>query len=110
MILVFISVFSGSVFWKHPVLLHSKEPINSPLTTLPSKDLQHKAVDLFKVSVLIHCCVVMSSSFLYKKYVVLNNNFTTYKQKENKNDFFLLNFLCFFKPSWQQRENIQIIF
>ena len=86
MILVFISVFSGSVFWKHPVLLHSKEPINSPLTTLPSKDLQHKAVDLFKVSVLIHCCVVMS--FLYKKYVVLNNNFTTYKQKEKKNIFF----------------------
>ena len=37
------------MFWKHPVLLHSKEPINSPLTTLPSEDLQHKAVELFKM-------------------------------------------------------------
>ena len=39
----------GSVYWKHPVLLHTKEPVSKPLTTLPSVDLQDKALDLFKV-------------------------------------------------------------
>ncbi|KAJ8308071.1 hypothetical protein KUTeg_012945 [Tegillarca granosa] len=38
----------NSVFWKHPMLLHTKEPITRPLTTLPSEDLQAKAVDIFK--------------------------------------------------------------
>ncbi|XP_071081218.1 pleckstrin homology domain-containing family H member 1-like isoform X1 [Haliotis cracherodii] len=38
----------NSVMWKHPILLHTKEPISRPMTTLPSEDLQEKAVELFK--------------------------------------------------------------
>ncbi|XP_064490249.1 uncharacterized protein CG43867-like isoform X2 [Ornithodoros turicata] len=38
----------GSVIWKHPLLLYSKESISQPLTTLPSEALQTEAVKLFK--------------------------------------------------------------
>ncbi|KAM4693408.1 pleckstrin homology domain-containing family H member 2 [Discoglossus pictus] len=34
--------------WRHPTLCHSKEAINSPLTTLPSEALQTEAIKLFK--------------------------------------------------------------
>ncbi|XP_053568260.1 pleckstrin homology domain-containing family H member 2 [Bombina bombina] len=34
--------------WRHPALCHSKEAINSPLTTLPSEALQTEAIKLFK--------------------------------------------------------------
>ncbi|KAK3597816.1 hypothetical protein CHS0354_029375 [Potamilus streckersoni] len=37
-----------SVYWKHPVLLHAKDPTRTPLTTLPSVELQRKAVELFQ--------------------------------------------------------------
>ncbi|XP_041353761.1 pleckstrin homology domain-containing family H member 2-like isoform X2 [Gigantopelta aegis] len=38
----------NSVLWKHPTLLHVKEMISKPITTLPSQDLQDKAVQLFR--------------------------------------------------------------
>lgn len=45
-------IILGSVVWKHPLLLYSKDPIAQPLTTLPSEQLQSEAVKLFKVSVI----------------------------------------------------------
>lgn len=39
----------NSMYWKHPKMLHTKEPIPSPMTTLPSEELQEQAVDLFKL-------------------------------------------------------------
>ncbi|XP_064600082.1 pleckstrin homology domain-containing family H member 1-like isoform X2 [Liolophura sinensis] len=51
---------AGSVFWKHPMVLHSKEPINRPLTTLPSEELQELAVDLFKSLKEFMCTVIES--------------------------------------------------
>ena len=35
--------------WRNPLLLHSKESITSPLTTLPSENLHNEAIKLFKV-------------------------------------------------------------
>jgi len=42
-------LFVDCVYWKHPSLLHSKEPLACPLTTLPSKHLQKHALHLFQV-------------------------------------------------------------
>lgn len=39
----------GCVLWRHPQLLHSKENIVSPLTSLNSEALQAEAIKLFKV-------------------------------------------------------------
>lgn len=36
----------NSLYWKHPMMLHTKEPLTKPLTTLPSEDLQKGALDL----------------------------------------------------------------
>ncbi|XP_022332423.2 pleckstrin homology domain-containing family H member 1-like isoform X4 [Crassostrea virginica] len=36
----------NSLCWKHPMMLHSKDPLTKPLTTLPSEDLQERALDL----------------------------------------------------------------
>ncbi|CAN7938127.1 unnamed protein product [Ixodes hexagonus] len=38
----------SDVVWRHPLLLHTKESIAQPLTTLPSEALQTEAVKLFK--------------------------------------------------------------
>lgn len=38
------------VLWRHPQLLHSKDNIVSPLTSLNSEALQAEAIKLFKVS------------------------------------------------------------
>ncbi|XP_052123012.1 uncharacterized protein CG43867 isoform X4 [Frankliniella occidentalis] len=46
---------ANCVLWRHPHLLHSKEPIASPLTTLNSPALQAEAVKLFK------CCQLFIS-------------------------------------------------
>ena len=43
-----MSFISASVYWKHPLLLHTKEPITKPLTSLPSEDLHQRAVELFR--------------------------------------------------------------
>ena len=37
------------VLWRHPLLLHTKENITSPLTSLNSDALQVEAIKLFKV-------------------------------------------------------------
>lgn len=37
------------VLWRHPLLLHTKENITSPLTSLTSESLQSEAIKLFKV-------------------------------------------------------------
>lgn len=37
------------VLWRHPLLLHTKESITSPLTSLTSESLQTEAIKLFKV-------------------------------------------------------------
>lgn len=39
----------GCVLWRHPLLLHTKESITSPLTSLTSETLQTEAIKLFKV-------------------------------------------------------------
>ena len=49
----------GCVYWKHPAMLHTKEPLTKPLTTLPSEDLQEQALILFKVSVYAFCLSFM---------------------------------------------------
>lgn len=41
--------FPASNLWRNPLLLHSKESITSPLTTLPSENLHNEAIKLFKV-------------------------------------------------------------
>lgn len=46
---------ANNVLWRHPLLLHSKEPISSPLTTLHSASLQAEAIKLFK------CCQLFIS-------------------------------------------------
>lgn len=37
------------VLWRHPMLLHSKDCITSPLTSLSTEALQAEAIKLFKV-------------------------------------------------------------
>ncbi|XP_068221879.1 uncharacterized protein CG43867-like [Palaemon carinicauda] len=49
------------VLWRHPLLLHSKDPITSPLTSLPSSQLQAEAIKLFK-SCQLYTSVLMDSS------------------------------------------------
>lgn len=41
---------ANCVLWRHPLLLHSKENITSPLTSLTSETLQSEAIKLFKVT------------------------------------------------------------
>lgn len=36
--------------WRHPILLHTKEQITSPLSSLHSESLQSEAIKLFKVT------------------------------------------------------------
>lgn len=37
--------------WRHPILLHTKEQIASPLSSLHSESLQSEAIKLFKVRI-----------------------------------------------------------
>lgn len=39
------------VMWRHPILLHTKEQIASPLSSLHSESLQSEAIKLFKVKI-----------------------------------------------------------
>lgn len=41
--------FTASVIWRHPVLLHVKDALTSPLTSLETETLQAEAIKLFKV-------------------------------------------------------------
>jgi len=45
---------SSCVLWRHPLLLHTKESITSPLTSLTSETLQTEAIKLFKVDTIFH--------------------------------------------------------
>ena len=35
--------------WNSSFITHSKDPLENPLTTLPSEELENKALQLFKV-------------------------------------------------------------
>lgn len=48
-------VFAACVLWRHPLLLHTKDAITAPLTTLPREELQAESLKLFKV---IICCIL----------------------------------------------------
>ena len=54
-------ILSDSPLWKNPLLLHSKESITSPLTSLSSEALQNEAIKLFKVQVDVHSSSLISS-------------------------------------------------
>ena len=41
---------TASCYWAQPQLLHSKEPLATALTSLPSSRLREEAVELFTVS------------------------------------------------------------
>ncbi|XP_024084536.1 uncharacterized protein CG43867 isoform X3 [Cimex lectularius] len=60
------------VLWRHPILLHSKETISSPLTTLSSEALQADAIKLFKSCQLFTSVAVESAGIDY--HVVLAQN------------------------------------
>ncbi|MEE6474113.1 hypothetical protein FKM82_010276 [Ascaphus truei] len=51
--------------WRHPALCHSKEAINSPLTTLPSEALQTEAIKQFKTCQLFLNAAVDSPAIDY---------------------------------------------
>lgn len=68
----------GCVLWRHPLLLHTKENITSPLTSLTSETLQTEAVKLFKVLsahlFLPTFCPITIANLLYcTKFVLCNN-------------------------------------
>lgn len=44
-----IFFFADCVLWRHPTLLHTKDQIASPLSSLQSESLQSEAIKLFKV-------------------------------------------------------------
>lgn len=57
------------VLWRHPLLLHTKESITSPLTSLTSESLQTEAIKLFKVDTILHrffrdCFTAIHAQFL----------------------------------------------
>ncbi|KAL1138524.1 hypothetical protein AAG570_008587 [Ranatra chinensis] len=60
------------VLWRHPHLLHSKETISTPLTTLSSEALQAEAIKLFKSCQLFTSVAVESAGIDY--HVVLAQN------------------------------------
>ncbi|XP_011499249.1 PREDICTED: uncharacterized protein CG43867 [Ceratosolen solmsi marchali] len=60
------------VLWRHPLLLHSKENITSPLTSLTSEILQIEAIKLFKAVQLFMSVAVEQAGIDY--HVVLAQN------------------------------------
>ncbi|KAL4098215.1 hypothetical protein QTP88_022860 [Uroleucon formosanum] len=60
------------VLWKHPTLLHSKEAINTPLTTLSIESLQYEAIKLFKSCQLFMSVAIENAGIDY--HVVLAQN------------------------------------
>lgn len=47
----FFFCISDCVMWRHPILLHTKESTQSPLSSLHSETLQNEAIKLFKVCI-----------------------------------------------------------
>ncbi|XP_014300263.1 uncharacterized protein CG43867 isoform X3 [Microplitis demolitor] len=62
----------GCVLWRHPLLLHTKENITSPLTSLTSEALQSEAIKLFKACQLFMSVAVEQAGIDY--HVVLAQN------------------------------------
>ncbi|CAG0891470.1 unnamed protein product [Cyprideis torosa] len=62
----------GSFLWRSSVLLHTKEPITEPLTSLPTEELQTEAIKLFKSCQLFMSVPVDSAGIDY--HVVLAQN------------------------------------
>ncbi|XP_018342452.1 PREDICTED: uncharacterized protein CG43867 isoform X2 [Trachymyrmex septentrionalis] len=60
------------VLWRHPLLLHTKESITSPLTSLTSETLQTEAIKLFKACQLFMSVAVEQAGIDY--HVVLAQN------------------------------------
>ncbi|KOC70571.1 Uncharacterized protein WH47_03587 [Habropoda laboriosa] len=60
------------VLWRHPLLLHTKESITSPLTSLTSEALQSEAIKLFKACQLFMSVAVEQAGIDY--HVVLAQN------------------------------------
>ncbi|XP_050441281.1 uncharacterized protein CG43867 isoform X2 [Adelges cooleyi] len=60
------------VVWKHPILLHSKEAISNPLTTLSAESLQYEAIKLFKSCQLFMSVAIENAGIDY--HVVLAQN------------------------------------
>ncbi|KAI4474850.1 hypothetical protein M0804_014638 [Polistes exclamans] len=60
------------VLWRHPLLLHTKENITSPLTSLTSEALQTEAIKLFKACQLFMSVAVEQAGIDY--HVVLAQN------------------------------------
>ncbi|XP_029660001.1 uncharacterized protein CG43867 isoform X5 [Formica exsecta] len=60
------------VLWRHPLLLHTKESITSPLTSLTSESLQTEAIKLFKACQLFMSVAVEQAGIDY--HVVLAQN------------------------------------
>ncbi|KAK0096586.1 hypothetical protein PV326_005047 [Microctonus aethiopoides] len=60
------------VLWRHPLLLHTKENITSPLTSLTSEVLQTEAIKLFKACQLFMSVAVEQAGIDY--HVVLAQN------------------------------------
>ncbi|XP_068993409.1 uncharacterized protein CG43867 isoform X4 [Neodiprion pinetum] len=60
------------VLWRHPLLLHTKENIASPLTSLTSESLQMEAIKLFKACQLFMSVAVEQAGIDY--HVVLAQN------------------------------------
>ncbi|XP_043480964.1 uncharacterized protein CG43867 isoform X3 [Leptopilina heterotoma] len=60
------------VLWRHPLLLHTKENITSPLTSLNSESLQTEAIKLFKACQLFMSVAVEQAGIDY--HVVLAQN------------------------------------
>uniref|UniRef100_A0A8D8MG76 Uncharacterized protein CG43867 n=1 Tax=Cacopsylla melanoneura TaxID=428564 RepID=A0A8D8MG76_9HEMI len=60
------------ILWRHPLLLYSKDPVTTPLTTLSSESLQSEAIKLFKSVQLFTAVAVESAGIDY--HVVLAQN------------------------------------
>ncbi|XP_032788772.1 pleckstrin homology domain-containing family H member 2 isoform X2 [Daphnia magna] len=58
--------------WRNPLLIHSKDSITSPLTTLPSESLHNEAIKLFKAIQLFTSALLDSAGIDY--HVVLAQN------------------------------------
>jgi len=59
------------VLWRHPLLLHTKESITSPLTSLTSESLQTEAIKLFKVTRFLIDSFAIALLAIYTKFLIL---------------------------------------
>ncbi|UYV74629.1 PLEKHH2 [Cordylochernes scorpioides] len=65
-----------NVLWRHPLLLHSKECISQPLTSLPSETLQSEAIKLFK-SIQLFTSVALDTSGIEYHVALAQNSLQT---------------------------------